>query len=818
MFRSALAATVRHLLRGKLYAAIAVFGLAIGICIALQVALFIRSEYSNEHFIAGYQDLYLVTTITTNPGRGSRYSIQTPQILAELIQQRFPEVISASRMSHESVALRRGDLEVGGTEDDSPLFAVDPDFFATAPMPVLAGDPVAALARPDTMVMARGIALRFFGEDAPLGRTLEVVAGERVVTLTVGAVLDEISGSRLFSDQSVFVSGESAWTGLAGHPRSPQETPASFGRGSVTTLVRLHSGAASQPVHDALFELSPQLPDWSSTDELDMIRIDTLRTDPRYNPAITYSNVAMSALAALILAIASINFVNLLTARSGERTLEIGVRKLAGASRATLALQFLGETFLYVSAAVVVAVAMTELLLPHFNSFMFSSVRFEYWKEPALLGWLLGGAVLYGLLAGSWPGLVMSRMRPLVAMHGTRLARGGGGFVRNLLVALQFAVLTLLILRVEAMYLQRHFATQQALRFDIDQVLILETSCSPVRMTELRRLAGVLDAACSGSQLLGGQGTSNGVEARSRDGRSIPMAGVWIDDRMLEVYGVKPLAGRNLTAGDFDSEYPGRHSNRFLINESAMRALGFDSPAAALGPFPLMADTPALRSGRPAGNGLDEIIGVVPDFSMASLRLRIGPTVFYADPMQFSTISLKLKGAHIPETLAAIDRVWKDTRGKGGEAPVGKLNRMFFDERLDRMYLPMMVEARAFAFYSLVGISLALLGLLGIAASAADRRTREIGIRKALGANTGDVLRLLLAQFVRPVVWGNLIAWPIGGWWLHRFLSGFAYRIDLPLWLFPATALATLLVALATVAAHAIRIARTKPVTALRHE
>jgi putative ABC transport system permease protein len=818
MFRSALVAALRHLLRGKLFAAISVFGLAVGLCVALHAALYIRAEYSYEHFVKDYQDLYLVTTLTTIPGRGKQYSVQTPHILAALVEQRFPEVISASRISSDSVVLRLGDLEMGGNENEASVFAVDPDFFDTAPMPVLAGDPVAALAKPDTVVMARGIARRLFGEDAPLGRTMEAEKSGQVVTLTVGAVLDEVKGSRLFSDQSIFVSGESAWTGLAHHSRLPPGISAAALRGYVTTLVRLKPGAAPQPVHDALPEISPQLPGWSSAEELDMIRIDTLRTDPDYNPAITYSIVAMSALAMLILFIASMNFVSLLTARSGVRTLEIGVRKLAGASRTTLALQFLGETFLYVMAAVLVALAMTELVLPRFNGLLLIDADFEYWKDPALIGWLGAGTVVFGLLAGFWPAVVLSGMRPIGALHGARVARGRGGRLRNLLVALQFAVLTLLILRVVGMYMQRQFATQQALRFDIDQVLILETGCSPGRMTELRRIPGVIDAACSGTQLLGGEGTSNGIDARTRDGRKVPMAGVWIDDRMLDLYGVEPLAGRGLTADDFGAGHFGRHSTRFLINESAMRALGFDSPAAALGPYPLMPDTPALTNGRPAGNGLDEIIGVLPDVSMASLRRRIEPTVFYADPIQFSTISLRLSVKQIPETLAAIDHVWKNTRGRGGDAPVGNLKRMFYDERLDRIYLPMMVEAQIFGFISVVGISLALLGLLGIAASAADRRTREIGIRKALGATTGDVLRLLLTQFSQPVIWGNLIAWPIGGWMLHRFLSGFAYRIDLPLWLFPGTALVILLVALATVGTHALRVAQTRPVAALRHQ
>jgi putative ABC transport system permease protein len=413
---------------------------------------------------------------------------------------------------------------------------------------------------------------------------------------------------------------------------------------------------------------------------------------------------------------------------------------------------------------------------------------------------------------------VRSRMSPLGAMHGARLARGRGGFLRQLLVAMQFALLIMLTLRAGVMYLQRQFAMEQALRFDTDQVLILNTGCSPGRMTELRKLAGVLDAACSRPELLGGEGSSNGIEVQTRDGRKAAMAGVVIDDRMLQLYGVRLLAGRGLTAEDFGEGILGRHSTRVLINESAMRALGFDSPAAAIGPYPLMKDTPRLSEGRPAGAGFDEIIGVVPDFSMANVRHRIAPAVFYADPQVFMRISLKLKGSDIPETLTAINRVWKSTRGRGGDPPVGKLNYVFYNDRVQRMYYPMQVEERAFGIMSLVAITLALLGMLGLAASAADQRTREIGIRKALGATTGDVLKLLLWQFSKPVLWANLIAWPVAGWVMQLWLNSFAYHIDLPLWLFPATMTATVLIAMATVSAHALRVARAKPVTALRHE
>lgn len=820
MFRSALAAAVRYLLRGKLYAAIAVFGLAVGLCAALLATLYIRGRYSFEHFVVGYENVYQATTITPEEGGGKDYSLQTPQMLAALMKQRFPEIASVSRITFQGATLRRGDLELGGREGDPSIIVVDPEFFSTVPIAVLAGDPIATLAHPNNVVMTREYARRFFGEDSPLGRTLEAENGGQVVTLTVGAVVDDFpaNSSRLFEGPGVFVSSESSWTRLYSYAHPPQGASPAFLRGYARTLVRLHPGSGPESVRKGLPELAQRLPGWSAGEHLDLIRIDRFETDPNYNPSITTDIFGVAALALVILLIASVNFVNLLTARSGARALEIGVRKLAGASHATLVLQFVGEALLYVAAAVVLAVAMTELLLPHFNAFLMANAEFHYWKEPELLGWLLAGTVLFGFLAGFWPALVLSRMSPIGAIHGTRLVRGRGGLLRELLVAVQFALLIGLILRTGVTYLQRNYGMEQALRFDTDHVLVLDTGCSPVRMTELRKLAGVLDAACSRPQLLGGDGTSNGIEVQTRDGRKLPMAGVVIDDRMLQLYGVRLLAGRELTADDFGVGVNGRHSTRVLINESAMRALGFASPAAAIGPYPLMKDTPALSDGRPAGAGFDEIVGVVPDFSMAKASQRIAPTVFYADPQVFMTISLKLKGSDVPETLAAINRVWKSTLGRGGDRPVGKLSYVFYDDRVARMYYPMLVEERAFGFMALLAIFLALLGMLGLAAAAADQRTREIGIRKALGATTGDVLRLLLAQFSRPVVWGNLLAWPIAGWLIQRWLNGFAYHIDLPLWIFPATALATVLVALATVAAYAVRVARTRPVVALRHE
>jgi putative ABC transport system permease protein len=798
MFRSALAAALRHLYRGKLHAAIAVLGLAVGLCGALLAGLYIRSQYSFEHFVPGYQDVYL-TTLAINVSDRTVFSIpETPAQVAGLMRQQYPQIASITRVAWQKATLRVDDIEQPGE-----ISSVDPDFFETVPLPAVAGNPAAALAQPDTVVMTRDYARTFFGDEPPLGRTLELHLqdGSRQV-VTIGALIGEIPRHRSQLQWQMFISGRTAWTRLASlDRRSGQIRGVSS---EVRTLVRLRPGASPDPMRQTLAPMLLQFMRKSAAPEEDvrdgpqlrLLRIDRVHTDPEMNPGFATRILMAVVLGCVILAIACVNFVNLLTARSATRAVEVGMRKLAGAGRGTLALQFLGEALALVAIAVLLGMAMTELLLPRVNAFLDADASFDYWREPVVLGWMLLAAVLLGLLAGGWPALVLSSLRPIGAMHGTRLTPRSGGSLRQVLVTLQFALLIGLIVAAGVVYLQRHFAMQAALRFATDQMLIADMDCTPARLTELRALAGVRAAACSDVSLNGdGQGAASG---KTRDGQPITLNMSWIDDQVLQLYGIQPLAGRLLQPSDFDLA-TGRSSINYLINEAAMRRLGFESPAAALGPYPLM-------------NDLQHIVGVLPDFSMGNVSQAIEPTLFHADVGNLSRMNIKLKGQDIPATLAGIDRIWNATGG------TGRLERFFYEERVEQRYRAMLREAQAFGIIALVAVLLACLGLFGLAAAVAEQRTKEIGIRKALGANTRDVLRLLLWQFSKPVMWANLIAWPVAGWAMQRWLAGFAYHIDLPLWLFPLAGLLALGIALATVSAHSLRVAGTKPVTALRHE
>jgi putative ABC transport system permease protein len=488
----------------------------------------------------------------------------------------------------------------------------------------------------------------------------------------------------------------------------------------------------------------------------------------------------------------------------------VSLRKICGAQRPTLVLQFLGESLLYALVATVLAVALTEWSLPYANAFLDAGATFDYWREPGLLGALALATVGFGVLAGIYPAFVLTAYRPVGVLNGWTQHSRNAGTVRQVLVTLQFAILITLMICTGVVYLQRHYATQDALRADTDQMLAI-WPCRETLVEELRGLQGVRGVACSGLQILGPQGfrsmsASAHRSMRAVDGSSVTVNMAPIDFGLFDLFGVPPIAGRLSTAGAGTTS---ASNAAYVINETAARQLGFASPQAAVG-----------QHVRPPPPGPDlatsaeehEVIAVIPDFTLASIEQRIEPTVYFALPEQFGLTMVKLSGREIPATLVAIDKLWTKVGG------TGPINRFFLEEHIQLLYLAMLRQAQAFSLFSGIAVVLALVGLLGLAASAAERRTKEIGIRKSMGAQTGNIVRLLLWQFTKPVVWACLIAWPVAGYLMQRWLRGFAYHVDLPLWLFPAAGCAALLIAVFTVGGHSFLVARAKPIAALRYE
>jgi putative ABC transport system permease protein len=792
MLRNILAAALRHLARNRLYAAISVLGLAVGLWASLVAGLVIRNQFSFDHLVTGYQQVYLAATRTNPVGRAGATYAETQSRVGPRLLQQFSEISAVARLQRMSARIRQG-----ATEADQVLYWADPDTFMVLPMPVLAGDPVAALHVPDSLVMTASTARRYFGDRWTIGLTL-LVNGEPMV---LRAVIANLPANETHFQAGVFASALAAFSPLAQQDADPKnELGSNYFSISARTFFRLAPGTDVRALQERVDAYLDGF--WMSqlgSRSLELVRLDRINTHPRLNPGVTQKLVMLGTLGMVTLLIAAINFTNLLGARAGVRATEVGIRRIAGATRGAIVWQFLGESLGYVLVAVLLAVVLAEWSLPNVNAFLDAGARLEYWHDPWLCGALLAGVIVLGLLAGGGSALVLAGVRPLEAIAGrlrhSRLSTG----LRNALVTLQFALLVALIVCSGVISMQRNFATGEALRLDTDQMLALIAPCRPALIDGLRALPGVAGVSCTGREFLNFvSSTYSGF--RGADGEPNDLNVVPLDGATLTLYGITPLAGgERFGQGDPDG--------RILINESALRELGYASMDAAIG------QPGGTRVGaRGTSYEAREIGGVVHDFSLVPVTQRIAPTAYIHAPADYGAVHLRVVGRQLPETLAQIDAIWRRT---GGE---GEPSRFFVDDNVRARYLSMLRQAQAFGLFSLLAALLACLGLLGLAASVVEQRRKEIGIRKALGANTSNVLRLLLWQFSRPVALANLIAWPLAGWTMQQWLDGFAYRIALPLWLFPAAALTALLIALLTVSAHSVRVSRARPVAALRHE
>ncbi|MFL6846465.1 MAG: FtsX-like permease family protein [Allosphingosinicella sp.] len=789
LLRHWLVAWARNLAANRLLSAISIVGLVIGIAGAILMALVARVPLTYNHVVPGHERTYLAVSIVRGPDMAPDYQEKSPGGAAALIEANVPEVEATARLMEADVDLRRG-----GIAQRETIYWADPDYFDLVRLPVLSGDLASALRDGHGLVRTEAMARKHFGRADALGETIDV-AGQPMVLRAVIADLPP-GGTDLAS--GIFASGLAARSGLS---LMKTDGPGAFSI-SVRTYLRLRAGAsprkAADSIQPAIAGLVP--PFVRNAYRLEPVRIDRLALYEGFHPDARERLVIGSLVASLVLLIATANFVNLSVALAGRRRREIGVRKANGAGRRHIAGQFLAEAVLTVLVATLLALAAAEWLLPAVNAFLETQARLDYAADPTLLLWLLSGAALLGLAAGAYPAFLLSSLPPVATLRDNGAA-AGGGWVRSALVTAQFAILIGLIIATSVVHRQRAFAMHEALRMDIDQVLTVTAKCPPAFVAETAKLPGVRAVSCSSESLLSGN-TFRPVDWR---GRQLMTDIVSALPSIFALYGVRPVAGTLSTLPPGGQETV----SRVVINEAAVRAFGFASPSAAIGQMlPSLSDKPGDDTGA-------QVVAVVPDFAFQSIETAIEPTLYLPEtPARWNggLVSIKLAGRDVPETLSRIDRLWRAT---GNEGPI---RRAFVSEHIEQLYRSLERNAQLFAVFSGLAIFLACLGLVGLSLSAAQRRTKEIGIRKALGASTRQILALLLWQLSRPVLLANLIAWPIAWWLMRRWLNGFAERIPLKLWLFPAAGLIALALALLSVGTLAWLVARQKPVHALRYE
>jgi putative ABC transport system permease protein len=822
MFRNYLAAALRNLVRNRLYAAVTIGGMAIAFASAILIGLYLRHELTYDRFIPGHDRVFLVRQTVTAPGKPPFTMDDTSAVLAADLKPRFPQIEYLARYANGGFpSVRRGDVSIS----ERSFAWVDPDFFKILPLPAIAGDPAHALDAPDAIVITRSVARRYFGQGAALGGRLLVDGHPKQVT----AVIEDLP-----SNSSLF--GEFFASSLA-----PESTLRQLDRGGYSsngnlTFVRLRSGASAAALDAGLKafardRLEPMYakinPDDRGTKlSLRLMPLTAIHLDPadggdRKPGADVKVLLGIGVIGALIVIVAAINFVTLMTARATCRAVEVGVRKALGAGRRDLVLQFMGEAMMYVGVALVLAIALAELLLPAANAALQRKMTFDYLSNPALLAAMLGVALVTGLLAAVYPAFVLSAFRPAAVLKGGPMGAGGrGGRVREILVVAQFAILVTLLLSTATIFRQTVFALQDATHIETNNVLMLyATPCTDVLRDVIRQVPGVKAAACSSPASIGLSHSNDMVLA---NGHPVMVNYSQVDFGFFKLYGVRPLAGRLFQAdrpGD-DGGKTGGVAPPVVINEAAVRALGYRSPTDAVGKFLTWNYNPALSL-----NSLDKmdapyqssaIIGVIPDVTFESIRQRVPPSFYYVppknDPLVSAALNVKFDPLRQAAAVRRIHQLWpKITHGQ----PV---QQYFADLFLLRLYVDNLIQGGFIAVCALIAVSIACLGLFALSAFTAERRTKEIGVRKAMGASTVDILKLLLWQFTKPVIWATLIAWPVAFLAMRWWLSGFAYRVDQAPWTFLAAGLAAMAIAWATVFVHALNVARARPVGALRYE
>jgi putative ABC transport system permease protein len=833
VLRNYLSAALGNIGRNGAYAAITILGLAVAFTAAILIGLYVRDEFSFDRFVPGHEDVYRLKLDLLMPGQKPRPIDVVQSTATARLKLDFPEIQYAARLDSSTSVIKRGD-----TATNDLVTWADPDFFKVMPYPVLAGDPNAALAAPDGLVLTLSAARRYFGEDRPLGRILLVnpqtnlrvdpasaeakaIAGFH--PMRVGAVLDDPPSSSHLTIQ-IFASGLGAFSPLSVETRHADDNSQ-----NELAYLRLKPGASPTGWAGRLRAFAdrrfPNPRGAHSTNRFWLAPLDGIHfipigigptqiMRPSADPRV---DIAIAAVGALIVAIAAINFVTLMTARATRRAVEVGVRKAAGARRRDLVLQFMGEALIYVVIAMALAVVAAELGMPSFNAFLGRNLRFDYLADPTLLGALAAAALLTAVLAGAYPALVLSSFRPAAALKGGVGLSTGSVAVRQGLVIAQFAILIGLIVMTATIYRQTRFMLNDALRVDTDQVIRVGGGCNSAFDRASRGIPGVKAVACaSGASLALGTNQTVAIGA-DRSVRTIYTAAVGVG--FFELQGLKPAAGRFFSQSRGEDvlldrpDAPAELRPSIVLNQSAVRFLGLSSPAAAVGKAVIWERwSPKVSIGGRLPDLPSPVIGVVPDYSLGTVRTAVNPTIFYVSPNLSGNLVMKLDRQRIPETLEDLSRLWRRT---GHDGPP---NIKFETQAIQELYQDVITQGVCLGICSGLAILIACLGLFALAAFVTERRTKEIGVRKAMGASSTDVVRLLLWQFSQPVLWANLIAWPAAFFAMNYWLNGFAYRVGQPAWLFLAAAVAAALIAWATVSIQSWMVARAKPAAALRYE
>jgi putative ABC transport system permease protein len=812
MFRNYLVTALRNFTRHKLFSFINIAGLVVAFVCATFIALLVRDELSFDSWVPDSQNVYRAEISLYFPGEPPVVSSATPFVLGPTMKADLPDVLAETHITPQNSTVKVGDRQFS-----EHLDAVDPNFFSVIELPLVEGSATTAFMKPGSVVLSQKAARKYFGLTNALGRTIAVDGYLLTVT---GIARDLPRNTQLSGD--VFIPNTSRATQIS------QESRTDWFQFNGYTYVRLAHGADPRQVEEKTHQLFARHVDADAVEAYHIpadkmvqahivpFREVHLTSDQRggMTPGGSWTTVyGFGAIAVLIIFIACFNFMNLATARAIMRAREVSLRKVMGARRRQLIVQFLGESIFAALIALVLALAAIEMLLPAYDRFIDRPIAFAYFSDwPLMLGIVVVAAAA-GLLGGLYPAFVLSGFRPATTLKTSASGRGGSGALRTGLVIVQFAISIGLGIAALVVFAQITYARNLDLGFNRDNIVVIAARNAPAMTAS--GAESFLHALDTDPNIVAAA-QSNAIpfnSSESHSNASVPgnparltLRTIDISPEFAAVYGMKLVAGRMLSrrrSTDISNLSSPQNDladgSNVMVDEMAARMFGF-TPADAVGKVIKVGDRRVT------------IVGVFHTALFHAARYEPISTIYYFNPLHLDGFSVRVRGGHLSEGTAAIGRIWQRF------IPTVAIRWHLLDELFNALFSADEKQGALFAVFVGIAIFIASLGLFGLAAFTAERRTKEIGIRKTFGARTRDIVWLLLWQFSVPVLVANVVAWPVAYYYLQSWLESYAYRISLNPFYFVAVGVAALMIAWATVLVHALRVARANPVHALRYE
>jgi putative ABC transport system permease protein len=796
MITNYLKIALRNFRRHKGYSFINIAGFAMGMACCMLILIYVRQELSYDRYQKDVDRIYRVAIDIRTQTANRVFAPITP-MAGPTLKADFPQVAQTARVLTAQGRLVKRD-EVFFYED---LFMYsDPELFDVLTIPFIEGDPKSALSQPLSLVLTQRMANKYFGRVDPLGKMLTINQKDYKIT---GILENPPENTHLKYDLIASMTTLADWGEMTNWHSTMFYTyvklmPHVNGKEFSASI----SNLADKYIKDRLLESGKEY--YFFLQPITGIHLHSnirYEVEPPGNPDYIY---ILSLVGSIILLIAVLNFMNLTTARAAKRSNEVGMRKVVGAQRRQLIGQFLGESLLVALVSLGFALILARMTAPFLNKLLGTSLAYQILLAPGILGILLTSGICVGLAAGLYPAFLLSRFKPITTLKRTTSAGPGGSGLRSALVVLQFSVSVALIIGTLTMYQQFNFMKDQHLGFEKEQKLILPIRGGISIEENFETVKEVFSkhpsiTTASASSSVPGRGVSN-YSTRlvgEEDEQSQSMFHLYFDHNFIPNYGIEIVAGRA-----FQKEMSTDIAGAFLLNEAAVKAYGWNQPEEAIGK--------KIQTGR--GGRVNPVIGITKDFHYQGLQKKVEPLVMEYLPEVFRVITLSLEISDLSTTLAFVESQW-DTLFPGNP-----FEHFFLDTDFNQQYRSDEQVGRIFAIFTYLGLFIACLGLLGLASFTAEIRTKEIGIRKVLGASVGGIVIMLSKQFTRWVLVANLIAWPLAYLFMNQWLENFAYRTSVNIWTYILSGGLALLIALVIVSYQCIRAATANPVDSLRYE